>query len=206
MFNIESDCVIFRRLVIFVIFGSWWISYGQKQLTHNRIFYSVYITVADVRKQLPLPFLHESMFSWMEAIERPQSFSIGLDSHIFLPVKPHTQTLDLNSCGCLGQGVLYPASRCPLASGSVTDPGSAGYWASCPTSWVIHPGGVSMILWSAQLVTSDLLHAPTARLTSCALCLHVSSWKIYDLPSVCIGHKFSILKRSWEILNHRIST
>jgi len=27
------------------------------------LFNSVYITVADVRKQLPLPFLHESMFT-----------------------------------------------------------------------------------------------------------------------------------------------
>jgi len=47
----------------------------------------------------------------MEAIERPQIFSIGLDSHILLPVKPHTQTLDLNSCGCLGQGHFVPCQQ-----------------------------------------------------------------------------------------------
>lgn len=47
----------------------------------------------------------------MEAIEQPHSFSIGLDSHVFLPVKPHTQTLDLNSCGCLGQGRFVPCQQ-----------------------------------------------------------------------------------------------
>lgn len=38
------------------------------------------------------------------------------------------------------RAILYPASRWPLPSGGVTDLGTAGYWASCPTSWVIHPG------------------------------------------------------------------
>ncbi len=46
--------------------------------------------------------------NWMEVIGRP---FLGLDWHIFLVVKPHTETLDLNSCRCLGQGHFVPCQQ-----------------------------------------------------------------------------------------------
>lgn len=78
------------------------------------------------------------------------------------------------------RAILYPASRWPLPSGSVTDPVAAGYWASCPTSWVIYPEGVCMISWSTRLSTCDLSCGPAAHLT-----LYMDPIEKYMLCSAC---------------------
>lgn len=47
------------------------------------VFYSSWCEETAPSTLFPWVYVHKT--SWIEAIERPQSFSIGLDSHIFLP-------------------------------------------------------------------------------------------------------------------------
>lgn len=84
----------------------------------------VYITLAHVRKQLPLPFLaYEARFeqingnSWapqLRVFPGPHSELWILFPSIlfyFLVTGSHTETLDLNSCACLGQGHFVPCQQ-----------------------------------------------------------------------------------------------
>lgn len=80
------------------------------QFQNDLFLYSVYYSswCEETAPSTLSAWVYAPKTNWMEVIGRP---FLGLDWHIFLVVMPHTETLDLNSCSCLGQGHFVPCQQ-----------------------------------------------------------------------------------------------